>query len=136
MACTAHPHVQPMQRDRADFPAGTGNAHRLSHQHSTGPDITMKSQTCAPYRGYTVDVKVSTLKSNSLGGLQLRFSVSWSIFSRTHSGSVIASLPRQLNFLTHDAAFAYAERQARRFIDGCHIDPPVKGTAARRWLTV
>ncbi|WP_460910924.1 hypothetical protein [Paraburkholderia jirisanensis] len=89
----------------------------------------MQNQSCAPYRGYIVDVKVSPSKSASLGGQQLRFAVSWLILSEDHSASLIASLPEQLNFLSHDAAFAYAERQAQRFIDGCYIDP-VAGDAA------
>jgi hypothetical protein len=89
----------------------------------------MQNQSCVPYRGYTIDVRVIQTKSPSLDGLQLRYAVSWSILTAAPLASAVASLPEHLNFLSAEAAFAYAERQARLFIDGCSIDPARDGAA-------
>jgi hypothetical protein len=89
----------------------------------------MQNQCCVPYRGYTIDVRVTQTKSPSLDGPQLRYAVSWSIVPAAPLTSAIASLPEHLNFLSAEAAFAYAERQARLFIDGCNIDPSRDGAA-------
>jgi hypothetical protein len=89
----------------------------------------MQNQSCVPYRGYTIDVRVIQTKSPSLDGQQLRYAVSWLILPAASPASAIASLPEHLNFLSAEAAFAYAERQARRFIDGCNSDPELDGAA-------
>jgi hypothetical protein len=85
----------------------------------------MQNQSCVPYRGYTIDVRVTPTRSPSLNGQQLRYAVSWVIISADPPASTIANIPENLNFLTPEAAFAYAERQARRFIDGCNIETVV-----------
>ncbi|WP_248321993.1 hypothetical protein [Caballeronia sp. Sq4a] len=82
----------------------------------------MENQSCVPYRGYTIDVRVVTSKTPSLDGQQIRYAVSWSILSFDTGSAPIVSLPEQLNFLSPDAGFRYAERQAKRFIDGCVND--------------
>ncbi|WP_250501311.1 hypothetical protein [Caballeronia sp. GAWG1-5s-s] len=79
----------------------------------------MKNQSCLPYRGYTIDVRVVSSKAPSLDGQEVRYAVSWSILSFDSDAAPIVSLPEQLNFLTPDEGFRYAERQAKRFIDGC-----------------
>ncbi|KAA0999985.1 hypothetical protein FVF58_41030 [Paraburkholderia panacisoli] len=89
----------------------------------------MQNQSRVPYRGYTIEVRVTQTKSPSLDGQQLRYTVAWLILSAAPLTSAIASLPEHLNFLSAEAAFAYAERQARRFIDGCKIDPALDGAA-------
>ncbi|WP_075583610.1 hypothetical protein [Caballeronia zhejiangensis] len=82
----------------------------------------MENLSCVPYRGYTIDVRVVTSKSPSLDGQQVRYAVSWSILSSDPRATPVISLPEQLNFLTPEAGFKYAERQAKRFIDGCVND--------------
>jgi hypothetical protein len=85
----------------------------------------MQNQSCTLYRGYTIDVRVVPSKSAALGGQQVRFAVSWLIHSADPPASAIANLPEQLHFFSQEAAFAYAERQAQSFIDGCRVDPIV-----------
>ncbi|SAL38216.1 hypothetical protein AWB72_03878 [Caballeronia concitans] len=82
----------------------------------------MENQSCVPYRGYTIDVRVVASQSPSLDGQQVRYAVSWTIASFDSGASPVISLPEQLNFLTLDNGFRYAERQAKRFIDGCAND--------------
>ena len=82
----------------------------------------MENQSCVPYRGYTIDVRVVASKSPSLDGQQVRYAVSWTIVSFDSGATPVVSLPEQLNFLTPDDGFRYAERQAKRFIDGCVND--------------
>jgi hypothetical protein len=85
--------------------------------------IIVENQSCVPYRGYTIDVQVVRNKSPSLDGQQLRYAVSWTILGFDPLATPVLSLPEQLNFLSPEAGFAYAERQAKRFIDGCINDP-------------
>ncbi|MDR5736171.1 hypothetical protein QCE47_28055 [Caballeronia sp. LZ025] len=82
----------------------------------------MENESCVPYRGYTIDVRVVSRHAPSINGQQLRYAVSWSILSCDADAARVVSLPEQLNFLTPDAGFRYAERQAKRFIDGCVND--------------
>ncbi|MGY6129142.1 hypothetical protein ACW9YV_27920 (plasmid) [Paraburkholderia strydomiana] len=86
--------------------------------------MEVDNQSCLPYRGYTIDVRIAANRSPSLDGSQVRYAVSWSILSADPLATPVLSLPEQLNFLTPDAGFAYGERQAKRFIDGC-VEYPV-----------
>jgi hypothetical protein len=86
--------------------------------------MEVDNQSCLPYRGYTIDVRVATNREPSLDGSQVRYAVSWSILSNDALATPVLSLPEQLHFLTPDAGFAYGERQAKRFIDGC-VEYPV-----------
>lgn len=81
--------------------------------------MRMRYKPCAPYRGFTIDVQVTTDTVVSLGGTDRRYFVSWSILSSDDHSTPIASLPEQLDFLSPDAAFSYGERRAHAFIDGC-----------------
>ncbi len=78
----------------------------------------MGNQSCVSYRGYTIDVRVVSSKAPTLNGQQLRYAVSWSVLSFDPGCAPVLSLPEQLNFLTSDACFRYAEREAKSFIDG------------------
>lgn len=82
----------------------------------------MENQSCVPYRGYAIDVRVVAGETASLNGKQRRYAISWMVLSVELSSTPIFSLPENLHFLTPDAGFAYAERQAKRFIDGCIND--------------
>lgn len=82
----------------------------------------MENVSCVPYRGYTIDVRVASSKTPSIDGQQLRYAVSWCVASSAPDATPIVSLPEQLNFLSPDAGVRYAERQAKRFIDGCVND--------------
>lgn len=82
----------------------------------------MENQSCVPYRGYTIDVRVACSKTPSIDGQQLRYAVSWCVVFPAPDATPIVSLPEQLNFLSPDAGVRYAERQAKRFIDGCIND--------------
>ena len=77
----------------------------------------MNTQSCAPYRGFNVDVHVITTNTVSLNGQERRYSVSWSIAWTEPTASSIDSLPEQLGFLSWDSAFSYGERRAHVFID-------------------
>ncbi|TCG06914.1 hypothetical protein BZM27_23290 [Paraburkholderia steynii] len=78
----------------------------------------MNTQSCAPYRGFNIDIHVTANNIVSIDGRDVRYSVHWSIFS-TEPVSSIASLPEDRNFLSSDAAFSYGERRAHTFIDAC-----------------
>ncbi|MPW22998.1 hypothetical protein GCT13_41025 [Paraburkholderia sp. CNPSo 3157] len=78
----------------------------------------MNTQSCAPYRGFNVDVRVITSNTVSRNGQERRYSVSWSIASTETTASSIDSLPEQFAFLSWDSAFSYGERRAHVFIDG------------------
>jgi hypothetical protein len=80
--------------------------------------MEVDNQSCLPYRGYTIDVRVAASRSPSLDGSQVRYAVSWSILSADPVATPVFSLPEQLHFLSPEGGFAYAERQAKRFIDG------------------
>jgi hypothetical protein len=79
----------------------------------------MQTQSCTPYRGFSIDVRVTTNNIDSIYGTDLRYSVSWSTFSSDPLATPVVSLPEQLNFLSRAAAFLYGERRARTFIDDC-----------------
>jgi hypothetical protein len=87
----------------------------------------MESQSCLPYRGFTVDVRVK--RSPTLAGLRSRYSVSWVVLGSAPLSTAVASLPESVTFVSADAAFLYAERQAHRFIDR-HSDDPADDTTA------
>lgn len=53
----------------------------------------MENQSCVPYRGYTIDVRVVASQSPSLDGQQVRYAVSWTIASFDSGASPVISLP-------------------------------------------
>ena len=77
----------------------------------------MNTQSCAPYRGFNVDVHVITSNVISLEGQEVRYSVFWSIVSTEPTATSIDSLPEKLGFLSWDSALSYGERRAHAFID-------------------
>ena len=81
----------------------------------------MESQSCLPYRGFTIDVRVK--RSLTPAGLRGRYSVSWIVLGSAPLSTAVASLPENVTFLSTEAAFLYAERQAHRFIDRPSNDP-------------
>lgn len=83
----------------------------------------MESHSCVSYRGYTIDVHILRNRSLTLERQQLRFAVSWTILSSDPLVSAIVRFPEQINFLSPAAGVAYAECQAKKFIDGCISAP-------------
>jgi hypothetical protein len=90
----------------------------------------MQNQSCAPYRGFTIDVRIKANNVVSLNGKELRYSVSWSILSSDLPATAVTSLPQQLDFLSREEAFSYAERRAHTFIDGCLYAPDIESIAS------
>jgi hypothetical protein len=78
----------------------------------------MPYQSCAPYRGFNIDLQATTGKSLCLHAPGRRYKVSWTICSVGQSEQTLASFPEQLEFLTENEAFRYAEDRAHMFIDG------------------
>lgn len=76
----------------------------------------MSAQTCAPYRGYRIDVQVTPSQSIAFSGVQRRYTVLWSIFSYDETAQP-ASFPETVEFLSRDAAFRYGEKRAHAFVD-------------------
>jgi hypothetical protein len=77
----------------------------------------MSYESCAPYRGYGVEVCVTPCKSLSFHGMGRRYRVSWSIFPPDNLSPAIASFPERAEFLHEDEAFRYGENRAHTFID-------------------
>jgi hypothetical protein len=80
--------------------------------------MTMRYQSGAPYRGFSVDIQVTACKSLCLHNAGRRFKVSWTIDSTVQSARKIASFPERLEFISEADAFRYAEGRAHTFIDG------------------
>jgi hypothetical protein len=78
----------------------------------------MPYQSCAPYRGFDIDIQATTGKSLCLHAPGRRYKVCWTISSVGQSGKTLASFPEQLEFLSENEAFRYAEDRAHTFIDG------------------
>lgn len=78
----------------------------------------MKKQISTSYRGYTIDVSIKPSESDWIEG-RLRYAASWVIFPPDVPARPVESLTESSRFLTHDAALAYAEQTARKFIDDC-----------------
>jgi hypothetical protein len=78
----------------------------------------MPYQSCAPYRGFNIDLQATTGKSLCLHAPGRRYKVSWTICSVGQSEQTLASFPEQLEFLTENEAFRYAGDRAHMFIDG------------------
>ena len=73
--------------------------------------------SCEPYRGYAIEVNVSTSHAISLSGMPRRYyNVSWSVYSVGDVGGPVASVPERVDFISYDGAFNYGEKRAREFI--------------------
>ncbi|MBP0596308.1 hypothetical protein J8I87_43385 [Paraburkholderia sp. LEh10] len=81
----------------------------------------METQSCAPYRGFSIDLTVTSNNVISIDGKEYRYSVSWSVRSSGTHSTPIASLPAEVDFMTPDEAFSYGETRAQVFIDGCLV---------------
>ncbi|MEP9323962.1 hypothetical protein PPMP20_12585 [Paraburkholderia phymatum] len=90
----------------------------------------MEMQSCAPYRGFSIDLTVTSTNVVSIDGKQSRYSVSWSVCSCAAHSASIASLPADIDFMSPDEAFSYGETRAHVFIDAC-LDPGVYTGPAR-----
>lgn len=77
----------------------------------------MACQSYAPYRGFGIDVQVTTGKTLCLHNVGRRYKVSWTISSSNQPAQKVASFPEQLEFLSEQDAFRYAEKRAQTFID-------------------
>jgi hypothetical protein len=78
----------------------------------------MTCQSYAPYREFKIDVQVTTGKTLCMHSTGRRYKVSWTISPSGQSGQkAIASFPEQLEFMTEQDAFRYAESRAHTFID-------------------
>lgn len=80
----------------------------------------MACQSYAPYRGFKIDVQVTTGKTLCLHNVGRRYRVSWAISSSSLPAQKVASFPEQLEFISEQDAFRYAEKRAHTFIDCMH----------------
>jgi hypothetical protein len=74
-------------------------------------------QSCKPYRGYAIEVRVVPSHVIAFSGMQRRYAVSWSIYSTDDGIAPVASFPERVDFISHDGAFLYGEKRAQAFID-------------------
>ncbi|MEA3086153.1 MAG: hypothetical protein QOC89_3850 [Paraburkholderia sp.] len=89
----------------------------------------MPCQSYAPYRAFKIDVQVTTGKTLCLHSAGRRYKVSWTISPSGQSAQkVIASFPEQLEFMSEQDAFRYAEKRAHTFIDGMLSESPTVST--------
>ena len=75
----------------------------------------------APYRGYGVEVCVTSCKSMSFHGVGRRYRVSWSIFPPDNLSPAAASFPERAEFLHEDEAFRYGENRAHTFVEWLRV---------------
>ncbi|MFM0061380.1 hypothetical protein [Paraburkholderia phytofirmans] len=77
----------------------------------------MACQSYAPYRGFGIDVQVTAGKTLCLHNVGRRYRVSWTISSSSYPAQKVASFPEQLEFISEQDAFRYAEKRAHTFVD-------------------
>lgn len=82
----------------------------------------MACQSYAPYRGFKIDVQVTTGKTLCLHNVGRRYRVSWTISACSQPAQKVASFPEQLEFISEQDAFRYAEKRAHTFIDCMHSE--------------
>jgi hypothetical protein len=91
----------------------------------------MSSQSYVPYRGCSIDVHVTSARSQALGGTHRRYRVSWTVSSAGDPDRRVASFPEQFEFLTAQEAFRYGEKRAHTFIDCMLSRPSPRGNRAQ-----
>lgn len=77
----------------------------------------MSCRSYGPYRGYTIEVQVSPVKSLTFHVIAPRYGVSWIISSHDPLNPLLASFPERVEFLSEAEAFRYGEKRAHTFID-------------------
>ncbi|MFL9912171.1 hypothetical protein PQR75_43640 [Paraburkholderia fungorum] len=95
-----------------------GRAMLLAHRASSRQGNDHALPICAPYREFNIDIQATTGKSLCFHPPGHRYEVSWTISSFGQSAQALASFPEQLEFLTENEAFRYAEDRAHTLIDG------------------
>jgi len=78
----------------------------------------VRDDSCQPYRGLTVRVRVAEDNALSFNGIEPRYTVSWYV----HRGhflpeNVIASYAEHVEFACPEEAVAYGRRRAHTFVD-------------------
>ncbi|MCP2091083.1 UNVERIFIED_ORG: hypothetical protein J2Y81_007170 [Paraburkholderia sediminicola] len=71
----------------------------------------------ASYRGYSINVQVTSARTLSFHGVGRRYMASWIVTGPGYPGKRIASVPERLEFMSEHEAFRYAENRAHTFID-------------------
>lgn len=79
----------------------------------------MSDQTCLPYRGLGVRVRVAENAAISFNGVEPRYTVTWYVHKLGHflPEDVIASYADPLEFAYPEEAVAYGQRRANTFVD-------------------
>lgn len=73
---------------------------------------------CEPYRGYSIQVRVSISPVISLSCMPRRhYNVSWSVRSVDDVATAATSVDVRNDFISYNGAHNYGERQAREFVD-------------------
>jgi hypothetical protein len=83
----------------------------------------MSTRSFALYRGCRVEVHVTPVKSQVLGGACRRYRVSWTISAPRNPRREVDSLPNQFDFLSEIDAFRYGESGAHAYIDSVLSTP-------------
>ena len=83
----------------------------------------MSSQSCSPYRGFAIDVRVTPARSHALMRTCRCYRVSWAVSAREDPDREMASFSEQFEFLTEHEAFNYAEKRAHAYIDSVLSTP-------------
>jgi hypothetical protein len=73
-------------------------------------------QTFEPYRGYSIEVRVTREQVIASAGTRY-YTVSWLIRPENDTAAPIVSFPESADFVSHEIAFHYGENRARAFID-------------------
>ena len=74
--------------------------------------------SCQPYRGYPIEVRVSISPVISLSCMPRRhYKVSWSVRSVDDAATSVTSVDEQTDFISYCGAHDYGERRAREFVD-------------------
>ncbi|WP_229517542.1 hypothetical protein [Paraburkholderia terrae] len=96
------------------------NTHQdnASAEHSRKSSGGKMSNLCQRYRGYTIEVRVSTSPVISLSCMpRLHYNVFWSVGSVDDAATPVTSVPERIDFISCNGAYNYGEKRAREFID-------------------
>jgi hypothetical protein len=80
--------------------------------------MIMLCQSCMPYRGYAIHIKVTEHYTTSFNGTEQRYIAVWSIHRNDDPmASTFATFPEPLAFISIGEALDYAQARAHTFID-------------------
>jgi hypothetical protein len=96
----------------------------------------MASHSCAPYRGYGIEVHVSPDETGTLGANVPGYALRWRVSPPGAPNDEVVSFAEQCVFISEFDATAYGEGRAHTFIDHMlSLQAPEKDAADKQGST-